>query len=411
MKKFLAIVLVMAMMAAMTMTFSVVSPLKVSAKTSIGDANMDDTIDMKDVLIIRKYLAGMVEEYNLDLLAADCNQDASIDMKDVLMLRRYLAHMGDLPTEKTTTTKVPVTTTTKGGNVPSGPIDINHPRINFITGSPYTLGVWWWYRGLNEDHMKFLQENQCTEIYYECYPDLYGGTTSRATLHTFVQTAAKYGMRVAALFDDKTDALGEGVTWNKVIDGYKTYRQEYPDDDLYAIHCDIEPKGATLVSTYISKFIGEKVAKARAEGIKVELDLPCGWEGSAYDNMSLNGITGVYNIIANNCDCMCLMSYRDTMEALWSLAYNKILAGSQYNCKVVMGIELGVSGEAPSADGNVHADFSEESTYSAYNVLLQVIEKLNSRRVKDKVTCPIGFAVHSMASWINLRDNYSGDFE
>ncbi len=54
-----------------------------------GDANDDGSVDMKDVLLIRKFIAGMVD--SLDESAADFNADGSIDMKDVLLIRRFIA--------------------------------------------------------------------------------------------------------------------------------------------------------------------------------------------------------------------------------------------------------------------------------------------------------------------------------
>ncbi len=57
--------------------------------TYLGDANDDGNIDMKDVLLMRKYLAGLAD--TVDLANADVNEDKSLDMKDVLMLRKFLA--------------------------------------------------------------------------------------------------------------------------------------------------------------------------------------------------------------------------------------------------------------------------------------------------------------------------------
>ncbi len=55
-----------------------------------GDVNADGSIDLKDVTILRRYLAGgwnvTINEAN-----ADVNGDGSIDLKDVTILRRYLA--------------------------------------------------------------------------------------------------------------------------------------------------------------------------------------------------------------------------------------------------------------------------------------------------------------------------------
>lgn len=67
-----------------------VCPFSMAAKTR-GDANDDDNLDMKDVLVMRKSMANL--SVTINLKAADCNADGSLDMKDVLMLRKYLAHM------------------------------------------------------------------------------------------------------------------------------------------------------------------------------------------------------------------------------------------------------------------------------------------------------------------------------
>ena len=44
---------------------------------------------MKDVLVLRKYIAGVDVEINLG--NADCAYDGKINMKDVLILRKYIA--------------------------------------------------------------------------------------------------------------------------------------------------------------------------------------------------------------------------------------------------------------------------------------------------------------------------------
>ena len=54
-----------------------------------GDANKDGAVNMKDVLVVRKYLASLTTD--LDLKAADMNGDGAVNMKDVLALRKKLA--------------------------------------------------------------------------------------------------------------------------------------------------------------------------------------------------------------------------------------------------------------------------------------------------------------------------------
>ena len=60
----------------------------------VGDANNDGAVNMKDVLAMRKYIAGMDTEINAT--AADVNGDGAVNMKDVLVVRKYLAGLGDL---------------------------------------------------------------------------------------------------------------------------------------------------------------------------------------------------------------------------------------------------------------------------------------------------------------------------
>ena len=58
--------------------------------TTSGDVNEDGSVDLKDVLMMRRALAGgwelAINEQN-----ADVNKDGSFDLKDVTILRRYLA--------------------------------------------------------------------------------------------------------------------------------------------------------------------------------------------------------------------------------------------------------------------------------------------------------------------------------
>ena len=59
-------------------------------KAMTGDVNCDGSIDLKDVAVLRRHLAG---GWNVTISEAnsDVNKDGSIDLKDVTILRRYLA--------------------------------------------------------------------------------------------------------------------------------------------------------------------------------------------------------------------------------------------------------------------------------------------------------------------------------
>lgn len=55
-----------------------------------GDANNDGAIDLKDVVIIRRYVAGGWD-VEIDAANADVNADDTVDLKDVVLIRRYIA--------------------------------------------------------------------------------------------------------------------------------------------------------------------------------------------------------------------------------------------------------------------------------------------------------------------------------
>ncbi|MBR3289773.1 MAG: hypothetical protein IKI63_03230, partial [Clostridia bacterium] len=55
--------------------------------------NGDGSVDMKDVLMMRKFIANM--DVTIDQTAADVNCDGSVDMKDVLMMRKFIARLID----------------------------------------------------------------------------------------------------------------------------------------------------------------------------------------------------------------------------------------------------------------------------------------------------------------------------
>ena len=54
-----------------------------------GDADGDGHVTMKDVLVIRKHIAGMTVDIDLD--AADADGDGGVTMKDVLLVRKFIA--------------------------------------------------------------------------------------------------------------------------------------------------------------------------------------------------------------------------------------------------------------------------------------------------------------------------------
>ena len=373
-----------------------------------GDVDNDVDVTMKDVLSLRKFISKLPGSINED--AADVSGDGEIDMKDVLLIRKFIAQViTEFPAQATKTTKPQATTTeatttttsTTTTTTPTTPttfINQEDPTINFIDGDE-TLGVWWWHDvGYNTDREKqyldLLQKNHFTEIYFYSYTKV-KSATERAKLHDFVQRALARGMRVSILFDDIAVAENSyGGEWNSTISGCVSYKQEYPGDtSFYGVHCDIEPRASEYnLRNYVTYFI-PKIREARAKGIQVEVDLNCGWYSWGRD-LSYDGVTGIYNIIAANVDTMCLMSYDETAGGIIGMSYYPLEAAKKAGTKVVFGIELGNSGEGDKVD------FSGESKYEAYYQLYLVDLRLKNQGLE----IPYGYAIHHMRAYYALRN-------
>ena len=511
--------------------------LSASAATiKLGDANGDGEVNMKDVLLVRKYMAGSAVE--MDMLAADATDDGAVNMKDVLAIRKHVAGIEKLG-EKSTITYYE-------DYDPKSGIDYEDPTINFIEGTDKTLGVWWWNQTTDEekirDYMELFQKNQVTEIYYECYTWLYQDQTkefNRAALHKFVSIAAEYGIRVAATYDDRSvlkgnenkmamfqrvdftegneytltghianldgelglvfsdaddvvtdipegdfeytftaekgmkyimfagdrssytvsnvkltdNTAGDGanlikngdfsvddtrsadfgwttgnaeswriqdnamtvknalIPFNKAVEGFLVYKSEYPDDALYAIHCDVEPKTEAEINKYVDNFI-PVIAAARERGVPVELDLSCnmvnqGGNYVTYEHPEYGTIKGIYNIIAANCDGMILMSYRDTTNGIYGCASEAQKSAKTYHTRLVFGIEMGNSGEGDKVD------FSDEGRYTAFSELYKLDQKLIDRDFGKEAGGEFGygFAIHSEIPFKNLRIHWGAEID
>ena len=72
-------------------TTTAVTTTTATAKTfSVGDLNGDNSINLKDVVMLRRYIAGGWN-VKLDDKYADINKDGAVNLKDVVLLRRYIA--------------------------------------------------------------------------------------------------------------------------------------------------------------------------------------------------------------------------------------------------------------------------------------------------------------------------------
>ncbi len=56
-----------------------------------GDLNNDGQINMKDIIILRKIVAGILSPTDIQLRSGDLNGDGNLNMKDIIILRKKVA--------------------------------------------------------------------------------------------------------------------------------------------------------------------------------------------------------------------------------------------------------------------------------------------------------------------------------
>ena len=407
MKKLLACVLTVAML--LTSMVAVISVSAAGNQALWGDVNEDDAVNLKDVLALRRHVAGM--EALTNEAAGDLDFDGAINMKDVLLLRKFIAGMIDAPTM---TEAEPTTTGTTPTAV--GPYRYNadgEPVLNFLDGvGDCSLGVWWWQvdDGQNErtreKYLNFLEENGTTEIYYYCVYDMVS-SYGRQTTHDFVLAAKEHGMKVVPLYDDVGMINGVeqcDVPVSKMVSMFKAYNETYPDAPLNMIHFDVEPhqvfqdkniKHLTEkeLSLYANNFIGG-IQTLREAGIKVEAALNCTWNNYGGENVEWDGVKGIYNICAKGLDSMCMMAYRDTAEDILAIGQPGFDAAMEYGTRITYGIETG-----HYSFNKVEEEFAQESKEYMYTEFAKVFETLRDNHPAGGY----GLAVHYHRTWLTMN--------
>ena len=393
-------------------------------QVKVGDINGDGDINMKDVLLIRRFIAHL--EDSINEAAADTNGDGEINMKDLLLLRQYIANwdvslatvseessdVSEQPSEEPSNVSEPPTTSDE----PRDPYvygEDGEPYINFIDDPNCSLGVWWWHTAdgnnatLRDKYLTFLAANGTTQIYYYCAYDI-REASGRAETYTFVKAAADLGMTVAPILDDFDMAGDKGYAKKELArfkSGYTAYQNAYPDAPLAGFHCDIEPhqmngKDAPLetltqaqLQGYADNFLDE-LQPLRSAGIPIEVDLNCQWNRFGGENITYGGYTGIYNVIAHYVDSMCLMAYRDTAEDILALGDVAFAAAKDAGTRLVFAVETGAY-----SFNQKYEEFAQEDKEYMYEEFAKVYAALKA----DHPAGGYGLAVHQHRTWYSLK--------
>ncbi|MBR3290202.1 MAG: hypothetical protein IKI63_05455, partial [Clostridia bacterium] len=319
----------------------------------------------------------------------------------VTHIKIEVVRSGQTPTPSSSSK--PTTTTTSSGGSGNDGRPTGSGDFTYVGGTPYitfrsygdegTLGTWWWYTDDAENttkcttYLDFLYMNGVDEIYFYGWYWMDGNNSAKAKLHSFVQKANAKGMKVSLIYDDTAIAESSNTRLSSITTTYLAYCNTYPTDQMAGIHFDVEGVARSgMVNYMISQF-----KAARDRGLPITMDVNCGWT----DNITYQGITGFMNIAAANLDCLSLMSYRDTGNAIWSLGSKPLAAAKTYGTKIVFGVETG------QFDFNAdNVEFAQEGKEVCYTELAKVYRNLQN----DHPSGGYGIAVHAVDWWYKLKN-------
>ena len=254
-------------------------------------------------------------------------------------------------------------------------------------------GVWWW-RG--EDvarpdeaarRMEFLGKHAVTEIYF-C-ADL--KRTRHDDIRRFIKAAHGYGMRVACLNGDVSWIRPGNRGFAETFALYLAYQKAAaPDEKFYALHLDVEPHQDSKLSDarkwqLYADFVLRAAADVHAAGEKIEWDIPF-WLDDKKVAYGEREDAPLLDVLTDNSDCIALMSYRDSAEAMLDVI------------RVVLGAETGETGE-----GSI-VTFFEEGAAKMDAELAKVTAALEAA----KVPAGAGIAIHHLGSWEKLVGKGTG---
>ncbi len=258
-----------------------------------------------------------------------------------------------------------------------------------------TVAVWWWNKGHaakanRKKYLEFLQKNGVNEIYI-CWPDF-----KREHLADFVKAAGERGIGVSLLSGDASwiDPQNDGA--DRVIDDFLAYQQGAQQGErLLSLHMDVEPHQLAdfwsdqqnILEKY-ADFVEKTAKKVRAQGERIEWDIPF-W----FDGYTVREETPLLEHLAENADTLCLMSYRDSAEAVLECSEKELEIGAKYGCRVVCGLET------YSAEGD-HVSFMEEGKGYMYGQCKTLYGMLSKRCAPEK----FGIAIHYLDTWFKMKD-------
>ena len=271
-----------------------------------------------------------------------------------------------------------------------------------------TLGVWWWQVNTiksSDQQLAFLQENAVSEIYLfiDGMSEASNAKASFADVRAFVKKAGDMGMRVAALTGDYAWINPDNTGFEKYVEKFNAYQKAAAEDEkFYSMHLDVEPhqhpdfktgeEGRAKVMQLFADFAVNKAAPAAKEaGTLLEWDIPF-WMTDVVKDGKGNEVV-LADLMAQLCDTIAIMSYRDTAEKILDVSKEEIAYAKKYGHKIILGVET------KSSEGD-QVSFMEEGKAVMVEEMAKVHESLKASFPDGN----FGMAVHQASVWYTLKD-------
>lgn len=259
--------------------------------------------------------------------------------------------------------------------------------------------VWWWDRGktsksLRGEYLDFLEKNSINEIYL-CWPNF-----SKTALASFVIAAGERGIRVSLLSGDASWIYPDNNGADALIEDFLEYQKSAaPEARLSSLHLDVEPhqleafyKDRDRILQYYADFVQSISRTIRDAGERIEWDIPFWFDGFTVKNENMQD-EEILELLARNSDTLCMMSYRDSAEAVLECVEREMALSKKYGCRIVLGVET------HSSEGD-HVSFAEEGKEHMYRECEKIYDELSKEFEEGK----FGIAIHYLDTWYKLKD-------
>ncbi len=266
------------------------------------------------------------------------------------------------------------------------------------TAKGVSKGVWWWNgpdaanQSVALKRLDFLSARGVSEVYFCVDLRKFAKET-----RWFVKAANAKGMRVALLAGDVSWIRPGSRGFAETLAVYRAYqRRVAADERFYAVHFDVEPHQDSKLTDerkwqLYADFVLRAASDVHAIGEKIEWDIPF-WLDNIKVAYGDRVDAPLLEVVMDCSDCVTLMSYRDTSEAMLDVAKTELAMAASRNIRVVLGAETGETGE-----GSI-VTYYEEGADKMDAELAKVCGALESANVPGGT----GIAIHHLGSWEKL---------